>query len=95
MHLGELRAEGQGDAVNRLAIPAAVPADTAERLSDRTAPAHRPDFMNEQDVREIVPDDLAGPIASVVACRNASPAEFEAARQKLVRALAERWRVET
>lgn len=76
----------------RLAMPAAMPAELAERLSDVRDEIKQPDFSQIDDCRAVITDRaLAEALCELAQCKGCAVEEYERARNLVERALHAKW----
>lgn len=76
----------------RLAMPAAMPAEIAERLSDVPSEVHEPDFTQIDDCRAVITDPaLAKALCELALCKGCAAEEYERARNLVERAMHGLW----
>lgn len=73
-------------------MPAAMPAELAERLSDVPDEIREPDFSLIEDCRAVITDRaLAEALCQLALCRGCSVEEYECARNLVERAMHGLW----
>jgi hypothetical protein len=76
----------------RLAMPSAMPAELAERMSDVPDEIQAPDFSNLDDCRAVITDRaLAEALCQIAQCKGCSAEEYERARNLVERAMHGLW----
>lgn len=78
--------------MSRLAMPAAMPAEIAERLSDVPSLTRTPDFSVLDDCKDVISDiGLAKALNELARCKGSTAEEYERARNLVERALYSMW----